>query len=161
MPAAMTAAAPPGGPTGGKAGVPWVISRPVNAVVGLEVAGENGSVGLAEQDRSGPAQPGYRARIFFRDIILQPRSARGGHHARKLETILDRDPQAFERAGLAARDTRIRIVRATPCRCDILLHNRVKGRVKALDSGKSRTKEVPRGKFPPKQRRVQIGCGIE
>jgi hypothetical protein len=31
------------------------------------------------------------------------------------------------------------------------------GRIKALDGGKRRTKEVPRGKFPPEPRRVQIG----
>jgi len=61
----------------------------------------------------------------------------------------------------AARDARIRVARGAPGRCGILLHNRVHGRIKALDRGKSRTKEVPRGKFPPKQRRVQIGSGIE
>jgi hypothetical protein len=60
-------------------------------------------------------------------------------------------------AGLAARDARIRVARATPGRCGILLHNRVRGRIKALDGGKSRTKKVPRGKFPPEPRRVQIG----
>jgi len=161
MPVAMAAAAPPGGPTGGKVVAPRVIGRPVNAVVGLEVASEYGNVGLAEQVRSGPAQPGHRARIFFRDIILQRGNARGGHHARNLETILDRRRQAFEGAGLAARDARIRVARATPGRCGIFLHNRVQGRIKALDGGKSRPKEVPRGKFPPEQRGVQIGSGIE
>jgi hypothetical protein len=40
------------------------------------------------------------------------------------------------------------VARATPGRCGIILHNRVPGRIEALDGGKSRTKEVPRGKFP-------------
>ena len=121
---------------------------------------------LVLPSRIAPArQPGHCVRIFFRvffrGIILQRGSARGGHHARNLETILDRHRQAFEGAGIAARDARIPVPRATPGRCGILLHNRVHGRIKALDGGKSRTKEVPRGKFPRKQRRVQIGSGIE
>jgi hypothetical protein len=58
-------------------------------------------------------------------------SARGRHHARNLETILDRHRHAFERTGDAAGDARIRA-------CGIFLHNRVQGRIEALYGGKSR-----------------------
>jgi hypothetical protein len=65
-------------------------------------------------------------------------SARGGHHARNLETILDRHRQAFEGTGDARGDARIRAGRGAPGRCGIFLHNRVQGRIEALYGGKSR-----------------------
>jgi uncharacterized protein (DUF1499 family) len=43
----------------------------------------------------------------------------------------------------------------------ILLHDRVQGRIEALDGGKSRSKEIPPRKLPPKQRRAQMASGIE
>ncbi|MGC2225130.1 MAG: hypothetical protein WA624_23570 [Methylocella sp.] len=61
-------------------------------------------------------------------------SARGGHHARNLETILDRHRQAFE----GTSDARIRTGRGAPGRCGIFLHNRVQGRIEALYGGKIR-----------------------
>jgi len=65
-------------------------------------------------------------------------SARGGHHARNLETILRCHRQALEGTGDATGDARIRAGRGAPGRSGTFLHNRVQGPFEVLDGGKSR-----------------------
>ena len=75
-----------------------VVRRAEGGVVGLVVAGENRHVRLAEDDCPGFAQHRHCLRILRADALAIGRHAAAREHAGDIESILDRDREAFERA---------------------------------------------------------------
>ena len=79
----------------------------MGGVVALEIAGEDRNHGLAEDDRAGGAQAGDGGGILLRDALLIGRQATGRGQAGDVESVLDRDREPFEGAGLTGGDAPI------------------------------------------------------
>src|SRR5208283_5262760 len=113
-----------------------IVGGAEDLVVALQVAGVDGQIGFAEDDRARFAQQRDRPCIFGGDEVLQLRRARGSTHAGGLERILDGHWDAVERAAnLAAREGSIGGVSLLAGALAIDGDDAVDGLVERLDAG--------------------------
>ncbi len=93
------------GPAGGARGVPRVVGRAEDRVVGLPVPRQGRGVGLAEDHRTRTAQPPHRLRVVFRHVVPGRQPARGSH-ACGLVGVLDGHRHAVQRADIVTASQR-------------------------------------------------------
>ena len=115
--------------------VPGIVRRPVDIVIALPVAVDEGHIGLAENDRTSALEARHCERVFLRHIVFEHGHAPCRRQAGYIIGLFDRDRHAKQRLVLAACQGRIRRFRSLARTRKITNDDGIEFAVESLDPG--------------------------
>ena len=120
-------------------------------IEGLEVAGEDRHIGLADDDRAGVPQAPHGHSVDGGYPILQHGATAGGRHPGHVEGILDGDRQSLERTRASVPDALVRLPGGCLGAALIAMDDGVDGRVHPSDAPQGERHQLGRRELPGAQ----------
>ena len=146
--------------------IPRIVRGAVDVVVGLEVAGVERRVGLAEDHGAGLGEALGGIGAPLGEVLGEGRRAAGRRHARDLDRVLHGEGQAAERAaGVAASEGSVGGAGTRAGGLEVRRHHGVQRRVHPLETRgevleQLRGRELARAERPHELRRAAVvECG--